>query len=146
MCLVFEDENYVKLFFFFKFFPVVDPSQSAGRVCALLPVCGPMASHGRLALWGWSHRLVRHLDTLPHSCLENQPPPVRVCVCACSRKTLVGIWQMCVCLCAALVDVNITHTQTYTLLIMTQPDARKSQTTDVAVVMKWYLQLHTFTY
>lgn len=79
-------------------FPVVDPPQFGWRVSALLPVCWPMASHGCLALWQRSHRPVRHLNALPHRCLENQPPQVCVykcvfvCVCVGQQDQPVLSW------------------------------------------------------
>ncbi|XP_029294397.1 monocyte to macrophage differentiation factor 2a isoform X2 [Cottoperca gobio] len=66
----------------------MDPPQSGGRVCALLPVFGPMASSGCLALWQRSHWPVCHLNTLPHRCLENQPPPVEQHFHMCDRMAI----------------------------------------------------------
>lgn len=117
-------------------FPVVDPPQSAGRVSALLPVCGPMASHSCLALWERSHRPVCHLNTLPHRCLENQPPSVRMCVCV-LQKMLAGIWQMCMCVFMCCSGRHLHHTQTYSLLIMTEPEGQRANNR-CGVVMKTF--------
>lgn len=111
-------------------FPVVDPPKSGGRVCALFPVCGPMASHGCLALWKRSHRPVCHFNAFPYSSVENQPSPVRVCV---------SVVCFCTCACMCLLR-RLRHTCICSLLIMTQPEGQRTNNR-CGVIMKLVLTI-----